>query len=102
MKMNQRFEGINVQLDTRPRYLEGAATLRDGQIMKLRLTWQAWESATGQPGPTLPEPEDTVALRAAWLAATDDNFTGRTVGSGFRLVEANYISQAIRLSDESN
>ncbi len=88
---------MDVELQRRPRWLEGSARLPNGQLVKVRLTWQAWEEATRQPGPALPDPDNEIALRAAWLAATDDRFAGRTVDDGFRLVEVGYIRRAQRL-----
>jgi hypothetical protein len=93
MAADERFHGMDVELRSRARWLEGSAKLAGGQLITLRLTWQAWETATGQPGPTLPPPDDRIALRAAWLAAIDRQYVGRTV-DGFRLVEADYIREA--------
>ncbi len=92
-------ESLDVELATRPRFLEGSVRTPGGDLVQVRLTWQAWEEATGQPGPGLPPPDDEVAVRAAWLAATDDRFAGRTV-DGFRLVEVGYIQEAMGLSVE--
>lgn len=98
MAVDERFRGIDVELQSRPRWLEGSARLAGGELVRIRLTWQAWEAATGQAGPTLPPPDDQIARRAAWLAATDPRFAGRIV-QGFHLVEADCITEALRSSE---
>jgi hypothetical protein len=98
MPENDPFHGLDVELGRRPRFLEGSVRLLSGELIPVHLTWQAWEEATGQSGPALPSVDDPIALRAAWLAATDDRYSGRVVDGRFRLIEAGYIRDAIRLS----
>ncbi len=94
------FSGIDVELGVRPRMLEGSVRLPNGDLVSVRLTWQAWEEATGDAGARLPRVDDPIAQRSAWLAATEEPFSGRVRDGGFRLIEVGYIREAIRLSTD--
>jgi hypothetical protein len=91
---------FDVELASRPRFLEGSVRLKDGSLVAVRLTWQAWEEATGLPGPSLPSPDDRIAESAAYIAATENPFAGRTV-DGFRLVEPVYIRMAQEMGTQA-
>lgn len=95
MTEHDPFAQIDVELALRPRFLEGSVRMPSGELILVRLTWQAWEEASGHPGPNLPSPNDRVARLAAWLAASDPHYSGPIVDGRFRLITPNYIRDAV-------